>query len=460
MRATPFERLTGDRAGVIRRLIRHGLPPEAPVSLVTYGTEVGDARRFCGVGVDLVAMGSAFNDAERARRAAVGEAVERYCGNFVPASGLRQASYCELLASGESAIDPLSLALYSEQQHKAPGFPFVPFTRELKVLWKEAEWMDGSQPCWVPASLAYINFYNGTHASESPTNFVMYSGVAAGESREDAEVSAMLELIERDATMVWWHSGSACERIDDDEPFVRGLLASPGNPGTLRYHIIRIPTRYPFPVMGVLCEDTARSIVTLGMACRVQPRDALAKAAAEAVHLWTFALGLLDPNGHVWEAIERGIFDARSYQPYRADRTYRDGYRADYRDMVDLGSNAQYFLDPRTHHLVDRIRDAPKGRRLDDLCPATTASANLRDFVVDVLAAEGFRPASVELTTSDVAAAGLSVVRVVAPGLVPNGPAAFPFLGGRRLREEPVLLGLAAQILQEDDLLLAPLPHT
>jgi ribosomal protein S12 methylthiotransferase accessory factor len=76
------------------------------------------------------------------------------------------------------------------------------------------------------------------------------------------------------------------------------------------------------------------------------------------------------------------------------------------------------------------------------------------------LARHGFRALSVDVTTPDVRAAGLSVVRVIVPGLYPNAPAAFPCLGGRRLFEEPARLGWLPGILREEDLDLTPLPHT
>ena len=122
---TPFDRVVDPRAGIIRRVGRQSLPPEAPASLVTYGAEVADARQFAPVAVDLVAMGASFDDAELARRAAIGEAVERYCGNIVPSVGLRQSSYDDLARSGEIAVDPQSLALYSDAQYATLGFPFL-----------------------------------------------------------------------------------------------------------------------------------------------------------------------------------------------------------------------------------------------------------------------------------------------------------------------------------------------
>ena len=47
----------------------------------------------------------------------------------------------------------------------------------------------------------------------------------------------------------------------------------------------------------------------------------------------------------------------------------------------------------------------------------------------------------VDVTTADVARTGYRVVRVVVPGLIPNWPAGFPFLGKRRVQDIPVQLG-------------------
>ena len=455
----PFDRLVDPRVGIIRRLARRSLPAEAPASLITYGADVADARRFAPVTVDLVAMGASFDDPERALRAAGGEAIERYCGNFVPVSRLRRASYDELISNREQAIDPSSLVLYSEAQYEQPGFPFVQFRRDLVVRWVEGVSLADGAARWVPASLCYINYHNGPLAAEPRVNFVMYSGVAAGETRKHAELSALLELVERDATMVWWYSGMPCEAFHPGSPFLRALLASPRNRGRLRYRVIRVPSRFTLPVIGVFCEDLVRQLVALGTACRLDPLEAVAKAAAEAVHLWTFALGLLEPDGHIWQAVAKGVFDARAYRPFRADRSYRDSFRADFHDMVDLGSNAQYYLDPSTHHLLRRIREAPVRHRLDALPRLQLDMEAAHDAVVGELVAAGFEPVSVRLTTSDVAEAGLEVVRVVVPGLVPNGPAAFPFLGSRRIREEPMHLGFAPGPIEERDLILDPLPH-
>ena len=454
----PYEMLVDHRTGLIKKLFRQQLPGTVPPALAGYGAEVADARRFGPWAVDLVAMGSAFNDQEQAKRAAIGEAVERYCGNFIP-KDLPTATYLDLVAAGERALNPEALVLYAPEQYRQPGFPFVPFTDDLAVLWVQARDLYTNEITWVPASVTYINYFTGPCALEPRTNFVMYSGIAAGETREAAERSALAELIERDAVMLWWLGRGPAIGLDiSDTPPLAAVIGGRGAPESPLYHFVSIPNGFGLPVIGALVEDTARQIAVLGMACRTDPMAATQKALAEAIYLWVFAQGLLDPEGHVWKAIRAGVFDPRAYKPYRADRTYQDAYRRDYRDMIDLGSHAQIYLDPRmiphTHHITHPDVVIPFSHL------PVRSQGHDRAHYLDALRNNGFTALSVDITTSDVAAAGLSVVRVIVPGLYPNGPAAFPFLGGRRLYEEPVKLGWRDAPLTIDDINLVPLPHT
>uniref|UniRef100_UPI001C3F2CB2 YcaO-like family protein n=1 Tax=Herbidospora sakaeratensis TaxID=564415 RepID=UPI001C3F2CB2 len=139
------------RTGVITRLDR--VPPEPwwPAGLDVCTASVAAISGFLPWPADRVATGTAFHDPERALAGAAGEAIERYCGNFVPA-GLRRATYTDLVAAGENALDPATLALYSASQYAEPGCPFVPFTADLPVLWIRGATLEGP-PVWVPASL-------------------------------------------------------------------------------------------------------------------------------------------------------------------------------------------------------------------------------------------------------------------------------------------------------------------
>ncbi|NJO81371.1 MAG: hypothetical protein HC828_00515 [Blastochloris sp.] len=450
-------RLIDSRYGLIRQLHRFTHPPELPVGLISFSAEVADTRRFSTFQADRVALGAAFADAEQARLAAIGEAVERYCGNIIP-EGLRRASYHALTSAGISAIDPASLVLYAPEQYQQRGFPFVPFTHDLPVRWVVGNDLQTRGETLLPASLVYVNYYTGAYANEPRTNFMIYSGVACGPTRADAERAALEELIERDATMIWWLSGSPALGIDwSAEPRLQAALFT-SVPSAIRYHLIQIPTPFALPVIGALIEDTDLQIMALGVACRPDPIAASLKAFVEAIHLRIFAQGLLDPNGHVWEGIRAGVLDARSYQPFRPDRRYRDSFRADFRDVVDLGSQAQIYLDPRMHPYLERIMRPEHYTSLASV-PSIRAD-DLRATYLNRLAERGYRAYSVDLTTPDIRSVGLHVVRVVVPGLYPNAPAAFPFLGGDRLYREPYDLGWIPAPLPMSEIVRVPLPHT
>ena len=113
--------------------------------------------------------------------------------------------------------------------------------------------------------------------------------------------------------------------------------------------------------------------------------------------------------------------------------------------------------DPDTHHHVRRILAPPRTVPLESL---PSLPGDTRAGILELLRRRGLRAISVDVTTPDVALSGMRVVRVIVPGLYPNAPAAFPFLGGRRLYDEPAAMGWLAHPLQAAQLVRAPLPHS
>lgn len=429
--------------------------PVAPPSMHTWVSHTSDVYRTMGWPADRYGTGTAFDDPVRARAAAIGEAVERYCGNRI-APGLTRASHSELAACGRRAVDPDELALYSEAQHGDPGCPFVRFDRDLSVQWTEGRSLSDNSAVLVPASLVWVNYFLAPHHLEPPTNFAIFAGIAAGPTRDAAETSALEELIERDATMVWWHSGGPAMGLDLDDPALAAQLAPPPR-SPVEVRCVLVPNRYGVPVVAAVLVDNDHDLLTLGVAARPDAPGAARKATAEAWSLRTYALGLLDPDGLIWRAAEAGLIDGSPLKPFRADRRYTQSYRPDFRDITDLACQTQIYLDPAMHEWCNRILE-PARRQTISTVPSV--AGNPRTAYLSLLERTGVEPVAVDLTTSDVALAGLHVTRVVAPGLYSNPPAGFPFLGGTRLCREPVTLGLADRELAEDELVLAPLPHT
>lgn len=421
----PFSRLIDPRLGPIRTVERMALPAGWPPALYGAQAAVADSARFSPWQSDDRAGGFAWSDPEAALAAAAGEAVERYCGNLVPA-GLERSSYAALRDAGRAAIDPSTLALFSAEQYGSRGFPFVPFGRELPVLWTAGRALYGGAPVMVPASLVWVTFFKGRPTRREPkTHPIPYAGIAAGTSREQAERGALLELFERDAVHLAWHAGAPLARLDPPELLARQLHGE-----GLELELYHFPSDFGLPVVGALVRERSPDLLALGIACRPRPYEAAQKAAAEALQLLLACRILDQPEGAFLRQVAAGA-PGLGLKPWRADRAYRLSYRDDWHDVWDLLSHLQLYFDPEMRRRLEE-RLAGGGRRPLSSLPAAPAD---RDALVALLAARGCEPVAVDVTTAEVAAQGLVVLRVVAPGLYGNSPAAFPYLGGRRMAE-------------------------
>lgn len=453
--SSPLERLVDARTGLIRALEPD--PPRygTPRSYLAYTAYVGDTGQFAEWRADPCGHGGAFDDERRAQLAAVGEAVERYCGNAVPPRLVR-SSYVDLFDEGREAVDPGTVALYSPRQYAHPGFPFVPLTRSSTAEWTCGRDMTTGQDILVPACLTYLNYRD---PAGEPITLQMYAGIAAGHDASHAESAALEELLERDALSIWWLSGAPAVEIDAGmDARIATWLADMEEAGS-RGRLYWLRSSFEVPVVGALVQDAEQVLMSWGVACRADPREAAHKALVEAIDGLLVARELLDPRAAVWHMTGTAERYAHAFRPYRADRRYRQDFRADYRDITDLAMHTQFYLDPESQQRI--AHRFVTGSNPTPLCEIPALPKELgRDGYVKRLQAHGIRAIAVDLTTLDVRAAGLHVVRVVAPGLASYAPAAFPLLGARRLYEVPTQLGWQPTPLAEDDLVLEPLPYS
>lgn len=452
--ADPAALLTDARLGIVTGL--RTVPGRAsyPASLVNVQATGCDISRVGPWNNDPVGGGTSFAGPARAREAATGELVERYCGNIVRPGLLRRAPYDELAAEGEHAVDPRSLVLHSPTQYATPGFPFVPMRPDLPIHWVRGHNLTRDVPAWLPASLVYVNWHKTPWGAEDPpTNGTYFAGIAAGPDRQRAILGGLQEVVERHATMVWWLNRHPLPAVDPGTA-LRAMWPQALRPHAirpLRAWLIQLDNEFGAPVMAGVVEDPAAEILTIGFACRPDPPDAALKAWAEALVLQEISQDLLRERGAYQATIAGGRLPDQGLKPWRDDRLYLDSYRPDFRDVTSLLCQSQVYLDPRA---VARVRpwvDVPVGRKLDDL-PRT---ADLRKAVERM----GYEVYYADITTPDVAVAGLTVVRTLVPGLVGNFPAAFPLLGRDAIGEAAVRLGWRPTPLPEAELNPMPVPH-
>lgn len=451
------EDLVDATTGVITEVTRVAYPSCIPSGLITIHAHVAKIPRVREWQTDPVAAGTSFVSEHEARQAAIGEAVERYAANVVQPHMIREATWDELRAAGEYAVDPDSLVLFSDEQYAAPGFPFAPFTRDFRTYWVRGTSLTEDRPAWLPAQLVYPNWKSTHYSGDAVTNNTFYPGVAAGPNPDFAMASGLEEVIERHATMAWWSHAQPLPSAEVPPHLAAALGRAPDrDTGRQRHWLVPIDNAFGVPVIAGVVEDVREKIITIGFAARPTADAAALKALAEALTLQYGAIDLDRQHGGFRQAVDRGERSGRRMKPWRRDRRYLDDYRADFRDVADLMCQLQVSLDPRVPDIVRPWVDTPRDRRLDELPSLPDRSlATYRH----VLESRGYEIFATDITTQDVAAAGLTVVRVLVPGLVPNFAAGLPFLGRGKLAEAAVGQGWRTTPATASELNYFPLPH-
>lgn len=450
----PVDALVDAECGIIRSVREVPHPPGAPTAYQGLTAAVADARQLGEWPADRVSLGTAFNDTAHARIAAIAEGVERYCGNWlpatVPADGLRIATRAELTSAGLAPLDLTDLPVFAPWQYEREKFPYTPLTEDTPTLWTRCVDTDGEE-AWMPASLVYLNWRQSRFRDLPRIHHLNYAGIATGQGVDDARDRGVLEVIERDALEVWWHLDGPTYGIDPDSvPSLRDDLAG----SNLDVSLVVMPSEFA-PAIAALVHDPDRNIYAAGFSAALEPARAARKAVLEAVHTWVYTQGCTSADGWVFRAVEQGLMARDLYLDFREDATYLDAAGDQCEHIVDLGAHVQLWLDPRVHGKARRFTDPAEGLRSITEVPDVTM-----DEVYTRLSARGHRILTRDVTTRDVRRTPLRVVRTFITGLVPNAPAAFSYLGMPRFEEAARSRGWrSTRICAPEDFSLIPPPH-
>ena len=397
-------------------------------SLVHVACRLASGRRT--VGERTVEYGGGVAPGpDRARAAAIGEALERYSGAFLPTT-LRRTTAAEL---GPTAAPPERFALFHRRQHALPGFPFVPFTRDLHLHFVEGWSLADGRPAWLPAQLVYLR---SPDPPASAIGFPTSNGLACGATLEEAVLAGLLELVERDAVMLAWNNRLSLPRLDwtEDEELLaldRRYFTGSG----LSYSVLdgSVFLGIPAAIAVVHGPPAERTALAVGAGCAPTVAAAWLKALSEAfgVRRWLRAHTLIDPERTIEDPFEIASFD--EHMLFYASHEH---------------AKQAAFLD-----------SSPRTTATRDVGPLTaTTPRRLVEEVVGRLGRHDVTAYAVDVTAPDVRSLGLHVVRVVCTELcaldVSHGAR---YLGGRRLYHAAYEAGLASRPLQPTE--LNPLPH-
>ncbi|WP_029265130.1 MULTISPECIES: YcaO-like family protein [unclassified Microbacterium] len=448
------EALVDAEAGIIRSVREVPHPIGAPDRYLALTASVADARILGEWPADRVSLGTSFGDPAQARIAAIGEGVERYCGNWLPdelpRGELRVSTADELRADGESVIDESDLPRFADWQLARPGFAYQRLLPSTPTLWARCDEIDGGS-VWVPDSLVHLNWRQSRFRALPRTHHLNYAGIATGAGFDDARDRGVIEVIERDALEVWWHLDGPTFGIDPAT--VPGLLDDLQG-SSLRVWLVAMPSEFA-PAIGALVHDEERGLYAAGFSASLDPARAARKAVLEAVHTWIYTQGCTTDDGWVFRAVAAGLMAKGLTLDFRPHADYLAAAGPQFENVIDLGAHVQVWLDPSVHDEARRFQSPAQGvRPLSAVDPVTI------DEVYGRLRDRGHRVLTRDLTTSDVRRTDLRVVRSIVTGLVPNAPAAFSYLGMPRFREAAEERGWRTTWTGgPEDFTLLPAPH-
>ncbi len=425
-----LESLVSPYVGVVRG-VEEVLAAPDDIRLVGVFCQTGRCDDVVGTGGEHRGAGGA-RTREAARAAAIGEAVERYSSCFVAAADAVVATAREL---GGEAVAPRRFALYAGEQYAAPSFPFCRFTEDTRVAWVRGRSLPEGTPAYLPAQLVYLGWQllpGEARIARSTSN-----GLACHATLEEAVLSGLLELLERDAFMITWGARLSWPLLvwpghGSLGSFARRWLEPTG----LGIAAVDLSGVWSVPTVLGVARSGVPGEAPLGVGAAAAPtvERAVEKALDEAVRVrsWARSIRYDDPGG-------------TAVSPPKEIRTFDEHVR-------------HYAYDENARHadFLDASRDRTPVEAVQPL-EGFTALERVR-AICRLLGAQGASAYVVDVTSPDVADAGLRVAKTIAPELCPlDVEHAARLLGGRRLYDVPVRLGLRPRPLRFAE--INPHPH-
>ena len=418
----PLDGLVSPYVGLVRG-VREVLAGPEDVRLVTMWCESAHAGALVGAPVAYAGGGSGTRP-EEARAAAIGEAVERYSASYADPAGLVVGTAAEL---GPAAVDPARFALFTPAQYATPGFRYAPFDADTRLAWVRGRALPDGEPAWLPAQLVHL-----VPAADEPRICRATSnGLACHDDPAEAALRAALEVLERDAFMITWNACLSWPRLEwtgnrELESFVRTRVRPTG----LDVRVIDLSAFWEVPCALGVARSTAAGTAPLGVGAAAAPtiERAVEKAIDEAVRVRTWA-----------EALRVHAAEAAS-------------------EIRDFDDHVRFYAEDAHAPRAAFLDASDQVRHVDDVRPLRGTTPESRTATIcDRLASRSASAYAVDVTAPDVRDAGLAVVRVVAPELCAlDVEHDARLLGGARLYEEPVRLGMRASFGEFD---VNPDPH-
>jgi ribosomal protein S12 methylthiotransferase accessory factor len=344
--------------------------PDAP-GLVFFGGEADPAALGRQPeGLPTASLAGSGLSPQKAFESCVGEGIE-YLSQFVQADDpIERGPFTAYGVSSDTQVREFISGLLA----------YAGIEADRPMAWVPSRRLADGARMWFPLDICYRR-----HVTEQDFKppLKLSSGCAAGVTREEATLRALLELIERDAVALWWRGGRRGRAVAPESEAASGaaelLAQARQGHGHRTSWLLDITTDVEIPVIAAISTGSDGYGFAVGFGARLTVADA---ARAAVFELCQVELGL-----HVVAAKRRESGDEAMNESDR--RQLRRG-------TFDTKKCA--LLQPQT----------------GDFAEPSTAPASSLQHVLDRLQARDIAVYAIDLTRPQFL---VPVVRVLAPGL-------------------------------------------
>lgn len=377
------ECLINKKLGIIYDLYPYTVAPNMPKVLYGYqATRRSIKDENNKQWAHVLTPGTAYKQSPiKAKMAAIGECIERYCCTITDGHETLESSFEDLT---EPAVDPSSFTCFTDEQYAIPNFPYKPFQKDTEIKWVRGFSLTKQESSWVPADLTFL-------PSPQPWNirFQISNGLACGSSLWHACYAALCELIERDAFTIMWLMDIEFPRINHHSipnKNTRNLISELERYG-IKITINDLTLSSGIPVFTVIGETEWK-----------WPKFVISAHAA------------LDPISALNGALEE-VFAIYNDLSLNERAIYRK------EDIKTFEDNFLYYASGENKDEYQFLLEAPL-RNFDNnlwIKDIPESYESKTKMIVDILDREGCEVLCVDLTTEDVGQAGFHVIRAIIP---------------------------------------------
>lgn len=357
------------------------------------------------------------------------ESIERYASASYRKSELLVDSYYNLK---EKALNPEAMVNFSKEQKEIDHFKNYIFNEKTRFNWTKGYSLIDGKEKFIPAQLIYFNYKFSTH--EKRIYIPITTGTAGGGCLSAAIVRGILEIVERDAFMIYYLNKLPAKKVKlgmINDSKLKNVL-SIFKRYRLEVHVMDLTTDLNIPTFLSIIIDKKNlgPALVVGLKSSLDPVNAIIGSLEEAISMKSWMRNVYEEN-------------YKDYKNTNPSRITSVEERAMYWYKLSMLKNMDFWINQEEKGEIKK-----PSKKL--------SSGEQLKVLLDVFKRASYDIYFKDITLLELKTIPYKIVKVIIPTMQPLYlQEQYKYLGGDRLYNVPVKLGFKKRNLNR----LNHVPH-